>query len=217
MGAGGTAVVRPGQGRAGRVDGVHAVLLDLGGVLIEVRFELTLALWERSAGLDPGSLAGRVSADARYEQLERGECDFADYAGHLRERIGAPLGDDALLAGWNAALGDALDGAAELVADVARRWPVYLFSNSNAAHHACWSERHAALLAPMRAVFSSHVVGARKPDAVAFERVAARIGLAPGAIAFFDDLDVNVEGARRAGLRAWRARGPGEVRRALGL
>ena len=197
--------------------GARAVLLDLGGVLIHVRFERALAHWAAAAGRTPDAFAGRFSPDAAYERHELGELDFAGFADHLRERLGADLDDDALLAGWNAALGDAMDGAADLVRAAARARALYLFSNTNAAHHAHWSREHAALLAPMHGVFVSHDIGARKPDPEAFRRVVSHIGVAAGEVAFFDDLADNVAGARRAGLMAWQVAGPADVARALGL
>ena len=179
----------------------RAVLLDLGGVLIHVRFERALAHWAAAAGRTPDAFAGRFSPDAAYERHELGELDFAGFADHLRARLGADL----------------VDGAAALVRGAARARALYLFSNTNAAHHAHWSREHAALLAPMHGVFVSHDIGARKPDPEAFRRVVSHIGVAAGEVAFFDDLADNVAGARRAGLMAWQVAGPADVARALGL
>jgi len=197
--------------------GARAVLLDLGGVLIHVHFERALAHWAAAAGLAPAALAGRFAADDAYARHETGELDFAVFAGHLRARLGLGLDDAALRDGWNAALGAAMQGAGSLVREAARTRPVYLFSNTNAAHHAHWAAMHPALLAPMREVFVSHAIGARKPEPEAFARVVARIGLPAGEIAFFDDLHDNVTGARRAGLAAWQVSGPADVARALGI
>lgn len=192
------------------------VLLDLGGVLIHVHFERALAHWAACAGLEHDALSGRFAPDQAYEHHERGELDFAAYASHLRTLIGVSLDDAELLSGWNAALGDAMDGAHALVHTLAAQCPVYLFSNSNAAHYAHWADAHAALLAPMTGVFVSHQVGARKPDAHAFARVIERIGMPASEVAFFDDLSTNVDGARQAGLMAWQVTGPREVAHILG-
>lgn len=197
--------------------GTRAVVLDLGGVLIHVHFQRALAYWAACAGLEPGALAGRFAADRAYRDHEQGALDFAAYAAHLRTLVGVALDDAQLLTGWNAALGDAMDGAADLVHAVAARHPVYLFSNTNAAHHEHWARAHAGLLAPMHDVFVSYRIGARKPDVDAFTRVTAAIGAAPQQVAFFDDLEENVHGARRAGVMAWQVSGPKDVAHILGL
>jgi FMN phosphatase YigB (HAD superfamily) len=41
--------------------------------------------------------------------------------------------------------------------------------------------------------------------------MAQLTGLPPARLAFFDDLEENVAGARRAGLRAHRVSGPAEI------
>ena len=76
----------------------RAVLLDLGGVLIHVRFERALAHWAAAAGRTPDAFAGRFSPDAAYERHELGELDFAGFADHLREMstlVKEHRGDDA--------------------------------------------------------------------------------------------------------------------------
>ena len=199
------------------LDRIEAVVLDLGGVLMGVDFSRTLAHWARAANRDPAELATHAIADVSYERHERGEMGFADFAQAVRHRLGIQVDDDALREGWNLALGDALPGAAMLADAIAERWPLHLFSNTNATHHAHWSMVHAALLDGFGHVFVSHEIGHRKPEPAAFAHVAASLGLDAGGIVFFDDLAENVRGAHAAGLMAGHAEGPAAVAAHLGL
>lgn len=52
------------------------------------------------------------------------------------------------------------------------------------------------------AVFSCDV-GQIKPERDIYETLIARLGCKPEEIVFFDDLEVNVEGARKAGIRSF--------------
>ena len=54
-----------------------------------------------------------------------------------------------------------------------------------------------------------------KPDAEAFTYVADGLSLPPDRVLLLDDNQANVDGARAAGLRAERAVGVDEARRAL--
>jgi putative hydrolase of the HAD superfamily len=100
--------------------------------------------------------------------------------------------------------------------DAARaRRPTYLFSNTNPAHHRQVDLEHAALLAAFARCFMSYEIGARKPEARAFAAVARAIGVPPSRILFFDDTEVNVVGARDAGLRAELVRSADEAHAAL--
>lgn len=63
-------------------------------------------------------------------------------------------------------------------------------------------------------VFSGDV-GCAKPDAKIFELLAERLGARPSDCVFFDDREVNVTGARAAGLRAHLWQGADHARRML--
>lgn len=205
-----------------------AILLDLGGVLIDVDFKRSLRNWFAAARPPPGTLdettatrdliagmatdiaSNDVTAQA-YERHERGEISFAEFTQALAQRLRLDLNEGQWRRGWNAALGDALPGALELVRSAAARWPVYLFSNTNATHHLCWRVQHHTLLSPMRGVFVSNTLGLRKPDPLSYRQVAERIGLHPQHILFFDDRQDNVDGARLAGMMACKVDKPAQV------
>jgi putative hydrolase of the HAD superfamily len=61
----------------------------------------------------------------------------------------------------------------------------------------------------------SHEIGARKPEAAAFEAVVRDIGIAPSRTLFFDDAAENVAGARVCGLRAVEVATSADIERAL--
>ncbi|MFT5172258.1 MAG: HAD superfamily hydrolase (TIGR01509 family) [Gammaproteobacteria bacterium] len=213
-----------------------AILLDLGGVLIDVSFERTLQYWRanaqkaadkrltqtveaKRAGVatqrSQATLASTLFADQAYEDHERGAISFAYFANALQNKLQLNLPEEQWRHGWNAALGHVLPGAIELIHSIAEQWPVFLFSNTNATHHAQWREQHRNLLSPMRAVFVSNELGLRKPDPQAFAAVAMHIGVAANRIFFFDDREDNVAGARAAGLPAFQVNGPADVTRIL--
>ena len=212
------------------------ILLDLGGVLIDVSFARTLQYWRTKAqetadkrltqAVDaqrPGlathssqvALEPTLFADQTYEDHERGAISFVHFAKALQNKLQLNLSEEQWRHGWNAALGSALPGAIDLIHSIAEQWPVFLFSNTNATHHAQWREQHRDLLSPMRAVFVSNELGLRKPDPQAFAAVAMHIGVAANRIFFFDDREDNVDGARAAGLSAFQVNGPAEVARIL--
>jgi putative hydrolase of the HAD superfamily len=194
---------------------VDALLFDFGGVLVSIDFARAFAAWARAANVSPATLAARFTFDLQYEAHEKGELESAQYFESLRYSLGISISDREFLAGWNAIFLEPLPGIAELLRALSTTLPVYLFSNTNRAHHAYWRERYRELLEPLSAVYCSHEIGARKPAPQAFREVAARIGHAAGRIAFFDDLEENVLGARDAGLQSFRVASPAEVRDAL--
>lgn len=182
---------------------IDAWLFDLGGVLVKIDFQLAFAHWAHDAGVAVEQIKTRYHLDHAYEAHERGEISAAQYFDHLRHALGIALTDEQFNRGWCAIFRGVIPGAAELVAQLAQLRPVYVFSNTNAAHYTCWFALYPELLAPVTKIFCSQDLGLRKPSLEAYEKVCALIGLPPERIAFFDDLAENIEGARKAGLNAF--------------
>lgn len=190
---------------------IEALLFDLGGVLVEVDWNRAFRAWSAASGVPAADLAKRFRRDAAYEAHECGTLTDARFFDALRKTLGVDLGDDAMLAGWNAILGEPFPGVRDLLQTLSKSKAIYVFSNTNVAHVAHWKPLYRELLAPAREVIVSCEIGCRKPEPHAFRLVAQRIGVPPGAIAFFDDLEENVQGARAAGMVACHAASPGNL------
>jgi putative hydrolase of the HAD superfamily len=190
----------------------EAIVFDLGGVLVDIDLRRAFAAWAAAAGVPADDIAARFAVDDACCAHERGAIDDAAYFAHLRDVLGIALADEAMLAGWNAIIGAPMPGVEALVRALAARFPLYVFSNTNPAHIAHFTPRLRELFAYFRAVYTSCGIGRRKPEAEAFARVARLIGAPPARLVFFDDVEENVAGARRAGLQAFRVRSAEEMR-----
>ena len=187
----------------------------MGNVLVAIDFDRVIASWARHAQvpfevLKPLFIHGRA-----YESHERGEIDVARYFASLRDELGIDIPDAAFAEGWNAVFLDPIAPTIELVHRLAPLVPQYVFSNTNAAHHAHWRGRYRDAFGPIRRHFLSHEMGLRKPEPAAFERLARDLGLPPERILFFDDLPVNVAAAREVGMEGVLVRSTEDVARAV--
>jgi putative hydrolase of the HAD superfamily len=192
-----------------------ALLFDLGGVVMGLDWDRAFRRWSEACGVAPETLRARYAFDPPYERHERGEIGELDYYANLRRSLGADIGDEDLRAGWGAIFTEPVHETVALLEQLRDRIPLYAFSNTNAAHHAVFSQRFADALANFRRVFVSSQMGLRKPERASFDYVAREIGVAPSRILFFDDTLVNVEGARAAGLQGVHVRGPDDVKIAV--
>lgn len=189
----------------------RAVVFDLGGVLIEVDPERCFRFWAERGPSTADALRRRFIIDEAYERHERGEIGFAEYAVHLRRQLALDVDETLVREGWNALLGNELNGAANAIAWASSRYPCFLFSNSNATHQAVWSVAQRELLAPLTGQFVSSELGLRKPETQAYAKVAALAGFTPEELLFFDDLEENVAAARAVGYQALKVSGPQEI------
>lgn len=195
---------------------VKALLFDLGGVVFEFDFAHALAHWAPMSALSHAQLQQAFAHDEDYERHERGELTSAQYFETLRRKLQLREASDAQIeAGWNAIFQEEIGATLDLIEAARHHWPCYAFSNTNRSHHAHWRAAYPRIEQAFDQVFASSDIGLRKPERASFEHVCREIGLPPQAVLFFDDLAVNVAGARASGLQAVQVRSPDDVRRAL--
>ena len=179
-----------------------ALLFDLGRVVLKIDFSRALACWAGYAGRPLSEIAARWAIDETYHHHERGTISDEAFFGQLRRDLGITISDEQFLEGWNAIFAGEMDGIAPLLARAARHLPLYVYSNTNRAHVAHFTQIHAETLKPFRELYYSSSIGHRKPDAAGFDHVVSEIGVPASRIVFFDDLAENIEGARACGLKA---------------
>lgn len=179
-----------------------ALLFDLGGVIVDIDFGRVFDTWSAYSGVPSATLGARFSMDAYYEQHERGEIPVVEYFESLRASLGVHLTDEEFEHGWNAVFVGQVPGIARVIDRMKDRVPLYVFSNSNAVHHAYWAREYASALSAFRKVFVSCELGKRKPEPDAFAAVAQAMETPLSRILFFDDLEANVAAARSIGMQA---------------
>lgn len=190
---------------------IEAVVFDLGGVLVEVDIRRALRHWAAIARVPVEAISPRWKQDAAYWAHERGQLDDRSFFAHLRRLLDIEISAQDLLEGWNAVLGEPLSGIEPVVKALAAKFPLYVFSNTNPAHIAHFTPRYRDLLSLFRRTITSCELGERKPEPEAFLRLSRVIGIAPERLAFFDDLEQNVAGARAVGMQAFRVTRPEEI------
>ena len=192
-----------------------ALLFDLGRVVLNIDFSKALACWAGHAGCQPADIAARWTVNDAYHHHERGTISDEAFFDELRRGLGITISDTQFLEGWNSIFAGEMEGIAPLLARAARHLPLYVFSNTNRAHVAHFTEIHAETLKPFRELYYSSSIGHRKPDAAAFDHVVREIGVPASRIVFFDDLAENIEGARARGLKAVHVKTSRDVADAL--
>lgn len=186
----------------GKNETVEVILFDLGGVVIEIDFARSFAIWSEYSGVSPKVIQTRFRFDLAYERHEKGEIHAESYFEALRFSLGIDLSDDEFAEGWQALYVGLIAGMPELLLEVKERIPLFAFTNSNRTHQKFWAREYAQMLETFDQVFVSSEIGMRKPDPTVFDYISKQIGVLPSRILFFDDIIENVEGARAVGMQA---------------
>lgn len=190
------------------LNGIDTILLDLGGVLIDVDHEASARSFARSGFSDFDVLYSKAKQDHLFDGFETGALSPAMFRDRIREIHGHPLTDATIDACWNAMLGSIPPERIELVKRLKDRYRVLLLSNTNAIHVPAFEAIVAREngIADFKGLFHgayySCAIGLRKPDAAAFHHVLEAHRSDAARTLFIDDSIQHVEGARRAGLQA---------------
>lgn len=184
------------------------ILLDLGGVLIDVDYHASAAAFRALGHADFDTLYSQAQQDHLFDGFETGALSPAQFRDRIREILGPELTDAMIDACWNAMLGSVPADRIRLVDRLKEHYQVLLLSNTNAIHVPAFE----AIIAKDNGItdfksvfhgaFYSCEIGLRKPDAKAFHHVLGLHGADPDRTLFIDDSIQHVHGARNAGLHA---------------
>lgn len=187
-------------------DGIRLVCFDLGDVLIRLCRGWGHACEAAGLSVRPRDLddAGRGAMHALIHGSEIGDLDQAQFAAGAAELLG--LDPDHVLAISDAYLLGPYPEAARMLEDLHDAGvATACLSNTNAAHWRLMTDPDHRCYLPLDRMtyrFASHLVGVRKPDEAIYRHVEREAGLPAQSILFFDNLEENVDAARRCGWHA---------------
>lgn len=211
-----------------RASGIRAIVSDFGGVLTTP----LLGSFERvqdEIDIPPESLgqALRAATEQRGDnplfELERGEIEESEFLELLNTHLEPLLGHRPHLHRFREVYFDALDPNEEMIALMrelkASGLKMAMLTNNVREWEPLWRS-----MMPVDEIFEEVVdsafVGCRKPEGRIYRLTLERIGIDAEACLFVDDLQVNCEGAERAGMKAVQFRDNeqaiAEIRAALG-
>ena len=181
---------------------MKAILFDLGGVLIDLAPSRVFEHWAKAADVTPASLAARWKIEAPYKAHEEGKMEFIEFTSHLQKQLGISITQSDWKTGWNALLGQPFPELLPRLSALAKRIPLYCFSNTNQTHWTALTARtnHPQLGGFFQKIYLSYAIGRRKPNVESYRWVTNDMGYRPTDIAFLDDNAANIHGAKRAGL-----------------
>jgi len=191
---------------------IEVVLFDLGGVLIELGGMREMSAFAREGEED--ELWRRWLTCPWVRRFETGRCDAQSFAEGMVDSWSMTVGPEVFLTAFTSWPRGFFPGARELIASIDSNRQIACFSNTNEIH----ADRHTTefgLSELFETRFFSHEMGVLKPDREAFDYVIEALGYSPERILFLDDNQINVDGARVAGLQAERACGTAEARSIL--
>lgn len=190
---------------------IEVILFDLGGVLVELSGVGTMMQWTR---LGEAEIWHRWLHSDAVRKFESGKSTPAEFGQAVVQEFELSTSPDVFMEAFVQWPSGLFDGVVELLQRLSPRYHVSCLSNTNHLH---WKrfETETRLLDNLHSHFASHHIGMMKPDIEIYHHVIRALDTPAGKILFFDDNQLNVDAARKAGMNALLARGVGEVERHL--
>lgn len=189
-------------------DETRAVLFDFGGVIIRQDWDQYEAFGRRW-DLPEGELVRAFYRTEEFQRFQTGGSDREAWRRSVRSELQPHLGErtDQMLAEWWSRPVELHHANIDL-ARALRQAGVRIGVLSNAGAD-LERDLHDVFGVDVEwdALIVSGVVGVAKPDAAIYRLAAERVGLAPEACFFIDDLRRNVRGAVEAGMQAHHFQG----------
>lgn len=191
------------------LEGVELLLLDLGGVIIDIDPDRSSKAFAELGQGSQLSDHSKAEQDELFDRFERGDLDAASFRKELRERASIDADDRKIDEAWNALLLGIPQARFHFLERMAHRYRLHLFSNTNELHMKGFSEIVDAAYgfdgfkALFEGIHLSYEMGARKPEARAFDLLLERMGASPEKVLFIDDTKAHTDAARQKGVRTY--------------
>ena len=188
------------------LQGIHNIIFDLGGVLLNINPKKTI---EAFGHLGMEQLIGDKGLTYDHEifyLMEQGKVTPDEFRQGVRKLLPGQVTDQQIDTAWTAMLLDFPLVRVELLQRLSKDFNLYLFSNTNSIHvekyFDIFRQQHGFEVTTLfKQAFHSNEIGYRKPSVESFEEIIRLAGIQARESLFIDDSAANVEGAIASGLK----------------
>jgi len=187
---------------------IEAVIFDLGGVLINLDYQLTSDAFKQLGMTHFDETYSQLKQTDLFDRFEIGEISSFHFINRILDKLPAGISGNKVVHAWNAMILDFPIERLEWLLELKQQKRIFLLSNTNTLHMEKVRRSlevtvgHQRLEDFFENVYLSCEMGMRKPTPEIFQHVCRVEGLIPSTTLFIDDTLQHVEGARLAGLTA---------------
>lgn len=201
--------------------GIKNIIFDLGGVIINLDFNLTIFEFNKLSQIPFESIYSRAKQNELFNDFEIGKIEEREFFSELKKHIRYTGPTEHLVNAWNLMLLDVPEQRLDMLIDLKLKYNTFLLSNTNETHIKAF-EKDLYRKNGVRnfndyfeKVYYSSRVGMRKPDKEIFELLLKENKLKPEETVFIDDSDQHVKGAGNCGINSYLLRPNMEIKELL--
>ena len=184
-----------------------AIIFDLGGVILNIDYKLTIAEFEKLGVKNTDSFYSKKVQNPIFDKIEVGEISPKEFMEALeRECNNASV--EQVESAWNAMLLDLPQNRLDLIKKLKNKCKIFLLSNTNEIHilalkNKIGEEAWAEFSALFDKMYLSFEIGFRKPAKGAFKIILEENNLKPHEVLFIDDSPQHIETAKKLGVNCY--------------
>ncbi|MBU8893576.1 MAG: HAD family phosphatase [Bacteroidales bacterium] len=187
-------------------DSVKNIIFDLGVVIININTDLTVKAMKELGFSNFEESYTLFKQTDLFDRLEKGLIDADFFRNELRKHIINDVTNKKFDEAWGAMLLDFPKVRIDLIKELGKKYNIYLLSNTNAIHYKQYTQDFIdqygfEFNSLFIKAYYSFQMGMRKPDVDIFEFALTESNLLPEETLFVDDLQINIESAKKTGLQ----------------
>ena len=186
---------------------IKNIILDLGGVIINIDYQLTIKAFEELGIINASEFYSQQRQTNLFDLLETGKISEAGFRDEIRKFAGKNLSDNDIDTAWNAMLLDFPPQRMETLKRLKSRYKTFLLSNTNAIHFTAYTKTLVKnfgkenLSDYFHKEYYSHLIFRRKPHPDTFRFVLNDQNILPEETLFIDDSEQHIRGAKSVNLQ----------------
>jgi glucose-1-phosphatase len=189
-----------------KVEGIKAIIFDLGGVLLDIDYDKTKEAFTNLGIQDFDKMYSQADANPLFQKLETGKIKPEEFCQEMMEYVPGVSCEADVVEAWNAMLLHFRKESIEELKRLKKKYKVFLLSNTNYIHFQSFNKTYKEtidgdFLSLFDKAYLSHEISHRKPNPEAYEYVLNENNLKPAEALFIDDSIQNIEAADKLGLK----------------
>lgn len=187
---------------------IRNLIFDMGGVLVGFNRDCCIAAFENLGAADVADYVRDFRTEDLFQQIELGTMTTEGFCDEVRSIAHCQADNHEIVAAWNALLTPCTDQKRQRLAQLRKKYRLFLLSNTNEMH---WIYCRDKLIGtpdmPTETIFEqcflSYEMHCAKPSSEIFERLMQQTGIKAEESLFVDDSELNTEAAARLGLHVF--------------
>ena len=186
---------------------IKNIIFDLGVVLLDVDDNKAFNAFVDLGIQDIMSFRSFFRKHEIFTKHEEGSISDQDFINEIKKYTGLTCSGNKIVDAWNKIIVGFPEKKTDFLIKAKKHFKIFLLSNTDGIHAKEYErlfreQTGIAFENVFDAIYYSHVIHTRKPDAAAYKRLLTEQMIRPEETLFFDDLEDNVKAAGLLGIKS---------------